>query len=452
MQSYKSGNTRLDGDKDGIPCESLCGNEEGQSKSKGNTATVVSVGDGDTIRVREGGRLLTIRLACIDAPEMGQRPSGTIAREALERLAPVGSEVVLQIQTTDRYGRSVAEVFRGEENVNLALVRQGAAFAYPEYLNQCHALSYLSAESQAQYQRAGVWATPGGLTRPWEWRATPSLRSITVEGSRLILRFSEPIQFSSSVGERFAVTVAGGSRSILASQAGATSSELLLTLDGPAPMSSQIVRVLYTDLTGNNDDFGVIQNKAGNDLASIVAPGRAADTFRSSVSVSALAATTTDLVLTGSRAINGTGNNLANTLTGNGAANSLNGGAAADRLIGGGGNDTLTGGFGADIFRFESALNSSTNRDTITDFNRSQGDAIELENAVFKGLTRTGPLALTAFRSGNRFTSASQRVLYNPVNGNLSYDSNGNAAGGVNALIAVMSTKPTLTHSMLIVT
>lgn len=87
MQSYKSGNTRLDGDKDGIPCESLCGNEEDQSKSKGNTATVVSVGDGDTIRVREGGRLLTIRLACIDAPEMGQRPSGAIAREALERLA-----------------------------------------------------------------------------------------------------------------------------------------------------------------------------------------------------------------------------------------------------------------------------------------------------------------------------------------------------------------------------
>ena len=147
MQSYKSGNTRLDGDKDGIPCESLCGNEEGQSKSKGNTATVVSVGDGDTMRVREGGRLLTIRLACIDAPEMGQRPYGAIAREALQRLTPVGSEVVLQIQTTDRYGRSVAEVFRGAENVNLALVRQGAAFAFPKYLDQCHVQSYLSAES-----------------------------------------------------------------------------------------------------------------------------------------------------------------------------------------------------------------------------------------------------------------------------------------------------------------
>jgi hypothetical protein len=36
MQSFKAGNTKLDGDKDGIPCESLCGNGQGQSKSTGN--------------------------------------------------------------------------------------------------------------------------------------------------------------------------------------------------------------------------------------------------------------------------------------------------------------------------------------------------------------------------------------------------------------------------------
>lgn len=142
-------------------------------------ATVISVGDGDTMRVRDGGRLLTIRLACIDAPEMAQRPYGSRAREALQRLAPVGSEVALQIQTKDRYGRSVAEVFRGGENLNMAMVSQGAAFAFRRYLGQCNSLRYLSAESQAQYQRAGVWATPGGITRPWDWRAE---RSITGGG------------------------------------------------------------------------------------------------------------------------------------------------------------------------------------------------------------------------------------------------------------------------------
>jgi endonuclease YncB( thermonuclease family) len=37
-------------------------------------ATVLSVGDGDTLRVVEGSKRLTIRLACIDAPEMAQPP------------------------------------------------------------------------------------------------------------------------------------------------------------------------------------------------------------------------------------------------------------------------------------------------------------------------------------------------------------------------------------------
>ena len=134
-------------------------------------ATVVSVGDGDTMRVRDGGRLLTIRMACIDAPEMAQKPYGARAREALQKLAPVGAEVTLEVQTTDRYGRSVAEVFRGGENVNLAMVRQGAAFAFRKYLGQCNSLRYLSAESEAEFRRVGVWATPGGITRPWDWRA-----------------------------------------------------------------------------------------------------------------------------------------------------------------------------------------------------------------------------------------------------------------------------------------
>jgi hypothetical protein len=38
------------------------------------------------------------------------------------------------------------------------------------------------------------------------------------------------------------------------------------------------------------------------------------------------------LILTGTAAINGTGNALVNTLTGNSAANTLNGGAGADTL------------------------------------------------------------------------------------------------------------------------
>lgn len=71
-------------------------------------ATVLSVGDGDTIRVADGPQRLTIRLACIDAPEMAQAPYGAASREYLQELAPVGSAVTIRPQTKDRYGRTVS--------------------------------------------------------------------------------------------------------------------------------------------------------------------------------------------------------------------------------------------------------------------------------------------------------------------------------------------------------
>jgi Ca2+-binding RTX toxin-like protein len=55
------------------------------------------------------------------------------------------------------------------------------------------------------------------------------------------------------------------------------------------------------------------------------------------------------LTLTGSDTIDGTGNDLGNTLVGNSAANTLSGGAGRDTMSGGAGDDRLVGGTGADI-------------------------------------------------------------------------------------------------------
>jgi endonuclease YncB( thermonuclease family) len=140
-------------------------------------ATVLSVGDGDTLSVSEGGRRTTIRLACIDAPETAQTPYGAIARASLQALAPVGSTVSLQGTKRDRYGRTVAEVFRGSINVNLELVRKGDVFVYRQYLTGCDRNTYMSAEQQAEFSRKGVWSVPGGITRPWDWRHGGSSRS-----------------------------------------------------------------------------------------------------------------------------------------------------------------------------------------------------------------------------------------------------------------------------------
>jgi micrococcal nuclease len=124
-------------------------------------ATVLSVGHGDTIRVDDNGRRLTICMACIDAPEMSQSPHARQSRALLQSLAPINAHVSLQVLTRDRYSRTVAEVSRGGQNLNLRLVRRGQAFAYRQYLSQCDAAAYLSAERAAQTDRLGVWSVPG---------------------------------------------------------------------------------------------------------------------------------------------------------------------------------------------------------------------------------------------------------------------------------------------------
>ncbi len=132
-------------------------------------ATVLSVGDGDTLRVQAGGRSISIRLACIDAPETAHAPWGQQSRAYLMQRLPRGRQVSIQPFTTDRYGRTVAEV-TSDINVNLALVEDGQAFAYRQYLGGCDAKEYLDAEYRASRHRYGVWQVEGGITRPWDFR------------------------------------------------------------------------------------------------------------------------------------------------------------------------------------------------------------------------------------------------------------------------------------------
>jgi endonuclease YncB( thermonuclease family) len=100
---------------------------------------------------------------------MAQRPYGQQDRSYLQQRLPVGREVSLDVKTTDRYGRSVAEVI-SDININLAMVEDGQAFAYRQYLGGCDAKEYLDAEYRASRRRYGVWQLPGGITRPWDFR------------------------------------------------------------------------------------------------------------------------------------------------------------------------------------------------------------------------------------------------------------------------------------------
>lgn len=133
-------------------------------------ATVARVVDGDTIRLADGTR---VRLVQIDAPEAGESECHAArATQALERLAPVGSEVELErdpeLDDRDRFGRTLRYVVRDGTNVNVELVRAGAAAPYFFRGDRGrHADELLDAVEGARDERRGLWgACPAARLDP----------------------------------------------------------------------------------------------------------------------------------------------------------------------------------------------------------------------------------------------------------------------------------------------
>jgi Ca2+-binding RTX toxin-like protein len=82
----------------------------------------------------------------------------------------------------------------------------------------------------------------------------------------------------------------------------------------------------------------------------------------------------------------------------------------------------LTGGRGRDTFAFNTEFDGTFDR--ITDFSHKD-DTISLENGVFTVLGLTGSLPNSAFYSGAGAHDASDRIIYNPATGALTYDADG---------------------------
>lgn len=147
---------------------------------------VISVGDGDTLKVSGSSQATkTIRMACIDAPELAQKPHGKHAREALKELLPTGTIAEIQELGKDRYARSVAIVTAQGKVTNVEMVRSGNAFIYWQYLAGCDKESLVKAEKQAKAASKGIWSKSSPALKPWDFRRKRSretgdnLRSIT---------------------------------------------------------------------------------------------------------------------------------------------------------------------------------------------------------------------------------------------------------------------------------
>ncbi|HEY0326740.1 MAG TPA: M10 family metallopeptidase C-terminal domain-containing protein, partial [Allosphingosinicella sp.] len=189
--------------------------------------------------------------------------------------------------------------------------------------------------------------------------------------------------------------------------------------------------ILYAD-SGNDALYGGI----GNDTYVVSAPGafiveyagEGADTVESSVSYVLSGWYIEGLTLTGTAAINGTGNQIDNVITGNNAANTLHGGSGADTLTGLGGDDTLVaqggddalyGGTGNDTYVVDTAgtfivEQAGEGTDTVESSVSYTLSGWEIEN-----LTLTGSLALdgTGNHLGNRITGNNAANVLNGAAG-----------------------------------
>lgn len=143
-----------------------------KSQQKNYTGRITRISDGDTIHVTDNnGRKHKIRMAHIDAPEMNQA-YGARSRDQLKAAAD-NAKVKVKVFELDRYGREVAQVFKGNTDLNLMMVREGAAWHYESYAekqqNKLAFTEYAAAQKQAKRDRKGLWRAKNPQA-PWDFR------------------------------------------------------------------------------------------------------------------------------------------------------------------------------------------------------------------------------------------------------------------------------------------
>jgi micrococcal nuclease len=127
------------------------------SSAKG--AVVARVIDGDTIELADGRR---VRLVQIDTPEKRKECYGDEASELTRKLLPSGTHVRIEqdpaLDQVDRFNRKLAYVWKGDEDVNVTLVREGAAgvWFYGGRRGR-HSGELLRAVERARAQEKGLW-------------------------------------------------------------------------------------------------------------------------------------------------------------------------------------------------------------------------------------------------------------------------------------------------------
>lgn len=125
--------------------------------------TVDRVIDGDTIRVRIGDRVETVRYIGMDTPETvhptrGIEPYG-LAASAFNQILVEGKQVRLEldVEPRDLYGRLLAYVYTDSLFVNAELIRQGYAQVLTVPPNVRHVEEFIRLQREARRAGEGLW-------------------------------------------------------------------------------------------------------------------------------------------------------------------------------------------------------------------------------------------------------------------------------------------------------
>jgi micrococcal nuclease len=125
---------------------------------------VVSVSDGDTIKVLKDKKQIKIRLFEIDAPEMKQ----SFGKKSKAKLSDLIFKKTVKVvfNEKDKFGRTLGIVFLDGLNINEEMIRSGYAWVYKRYSNK---KNLRDLQEDAKKNKLGLW-TENNPTPPWEFR------------------------------------------------------------------------------------------------------------------------------------------------------------------------------------------------------------------------------------------------------------------------------------------
>ena len=127
---------------------------------------VVSITDGDTIKVNYGGTVTPVRLIGVNTPETKdpRKPVECFGQEASDYLAKLltGKKVALETDPSqtdrDKYNRLLRYVYLDGEDVGYQIIKNGYGYEYTYNYPHKYQQDYIAAQKYAEDNNIGLWA------------------------------------------------------------------------------------------------------------------------------------------------------------------------------------------------------------------------------------------------------------------------------------------------------